>query len=120
MARGGSGAKRRAVQPQGAPRTGRVRQLVEIARSDPDEKKRKGAIVDLVEADPRVHAEVITAVVGALRKTSSAMVRAAAADAIGRFKVIFPLAGVALEDALESDASAEVRGAARQAALEII
>ena len=32
----------------------RVRQLAEILRSDPDEKRRKAAILELGEADPRV------------------------------------------------------------------
>jgi HEAT repeats len=91
----------------------RVRQLAEIIRSDPDEKRRKAAIAELCEADPRVHPDVIPALIAALRK-DVATVRAAAAEAIGRFSTVFPLAGAALETAAESDASQVVRDAAQQ------
>lgn len=93
----------------------RVRQLAEILRSDPDEKKRKAAVAELAETDPRLQLEVIPALTTALRKDSSAAVRGAAADVIGRFNVVFPIAGLALEDAMESDPSPAVRGAAKQA-----
>ena len=92
----------------------RVRQLIDIIRSDPDEKKRKAAIADLADADPRLQVEVVPTLIIALRKDAAVAVRATAAEVIGRFNIIFPTAGVALEDALESDLSAEVRRAARQ------
>jgi hypothetical protein len=92
----------------------RVRQLVEIARSDPDEKKRKAALLELGDADPRVHTEVIPALVVAVRKDTSAAVRATAAEVIGRLPVVFPVAGAALETAVESDPSPAVREAAKQ------
>ena len=93
----------------------RVRQLAEILRSEPDEKKRKAAVAELAEADPRVHPDVIPALAAALRKDASAAVRLSAAEAIGRYKIVFPTAGLALEDAVESDAAASVRGAAKEA-----
>src|SRR5262245_61807998 len=93
----------------------RVRQLTEILKSEPDEKKRKAAVAELAETDPRLQLEVIPALTTALRKDPSAAVRSAAADVIGRFNVVFPIAGLALEDAMESDASPTVRNAAKQA-----
>jgi hypothetical protein len=45
----------------------RVRQLVDIVRADTDEKKRKSAIRELNDADPRVQVEVIPILVSALR-----------------------------------------------------
>jgi hypothetical protein len=93
----------------------RVRQLIAIVKSEPDEKKRKISVAELAGADPRVHIEVIPALIGALRKDAAASVRAGAAEVIGTYNVLYSTAGVALEEALEADASAEVRGAARQA-----
>jgi hypothetical protein len=92
----------------------RVRQLVEIARTDPDEKKRRAAVLELASADPRVHTDVIPALVAAVRKDASPAVRAAAAEVIGRVQVVFPVAGAALEAAAESDPAPEVREAAKQ------
>lgn len=94
---------------------GRVRQLTEIVRLDPDEKKRLAAITELADADPRVQLDVIPVISTALQKDASAAVRAAAAAVIGRFNVVFPMAGMALESAAETDPSPAVRDAARQA-----
>jgi hypothetical protein len=91
----------------------RIRQLADIVRSDPDEKRRKAAVTELGDADPRVHPEVMPSLVAALRK-DAASVRAAAAETIGRFRMVFPLAGDALEQAAESDPSQVVRDAAKQ------
>jgi HEAT repeat protein len=93
----------------------RVRQLVEIVRSEPNAKKRVAATSELAEVDPRMHADVVSALIAALRKDASDAVRAGAAEALGRFNVVYPLAGITLEDAAESDPSPAVRGAARQA-----
>jgi hypothetical protein len=93
----------------------RVRQLVDTLRTDPDEKKRRAAAVELREADPRTQAEVIPALVAALQRDPAAGVRADAAETIGQFKYVFPLAGLALEAAAEGDASADVRDLAQQA-----
>ena len=93
----------------------RVRQLSETLRSDPDEKKRQAAAAELKEADPRTQPDVIAALVGTLRRDPSAGVRAAAAEAIGQFKMVFPLGGVALETAAESDPAPAVRDVAQQA-----
>jgi HEAT repeats len=93
----------------------RIRQLVETVRGDPDEKKRKAAVSDLLEADPRLQLEVMPTLITALRKDTSPAVRAAAAEVIGRYGVVFPTGGLALEDAIESDPALAVRNAAKQA-----
>ncbi|HSQ56415.1 MAG TPA: HEAT repeat domain-containing protein, partial [Gemmata sp.] len=91
----------------------RIRQLAEILRSDPDERRRKAAVQELGSADPRVHPDVMPSLIGALR-SNAATVRAAAAETIGRYHTVFPLAGAALESAAEADPSPIVRDAAKQ------
>ena len=92
-----------------------VKRLIETVKSDPDEKKRRAAIAELHDADPRANADVIPCLVMALQKDSSAQVRADAAEAMGQFKLVYPLAGLALEAAAELDASRDVRESAQQA-----
>ncbi len=92
----------------------RVRFLAELLRTDPDEKKRRAAVAELADADPRAHPEVMTALIATLKKDTPTA-RAAAAEVIGKFKTTFPLAGAALESAAESDPDATVRAAAKQA-----
>lgn len=93
----------------------RVRSLVEVLRTDPDERKRKAALAELAEVDARASPDAVPAIVLALQNDRAEAVRAAAAAAIGRFNAVFPVAGVALETAAEADPSPAVRGAARQA-----
>lgn len=93
----------------------RVRQLADVLRLDPDEKKRQAAIAELRDADPRVYLDVMPLLSTALQKDASAAVRATAAEVIGRFNIVFPMAGLALESAAETDPSAAVRDAAKQA-----
>ncbi|MCE9567204.1 MAG: HEAT repeat domain-containing protein [Planctomycetes bacterium] len=96
------------------PDQSRVRFLAELLRTDPDEKKRKAAVAELADADPRTHPEVMPALIAALKKDAAA-VRAAAAEVIGKFKTTFPLAGAALESIAETDPDPTVRSAAKQA-----
>ena len=93
----------------------RVRQLADALRTDPDEKNRRAAVAELREADPRTQGDVIPALVGTLQRDPAEAVRADAAEALGSFKLVFPLAGVALEAAAESDPAPAVRDAAQQA-----
>ncbi|MBX9585383.1 MAG: HEAT repeat domain-containing protein, partial [Gemmataceae bacterium] len=92
-----------------------VKRLADGLRADGDEKRRRAAVAELREADPRVLPDVIPALVGVLQRDPSAAVRADAAEAIGSFKTAFPVAGAALEAAAEADPSAAVRDAAQQA-----
>jgi hypothetical protein len=93
----------------------RVKQLADTLRTEPDERKRRAAVAELKEADPRVLPEATLALVAALQRDPSAAVRTDAAEAIGQSKVMVPLAGVALEQAAESDPAPAVRDAAQQA-----
>src|SRR6185437_13219290 len=92
-----------------------IKRLIETLRTDPDEAKRRAAIADLHDADPRAHPDVISALIASLQKDGSATVRGDAAAAIGHYHHVFPLAGMALEAAAELDASPAVRGSAQQA-----
>jgi hypothetical protein len=93
----------------------RVRVLAEVIRSEADEGKRKAAVLELAEADPRANPDVLPALLAAMKRDASAAVRATAAEVIGRFRVVFPTAGAALETAAETDPSRAVRDAAKQA-----
>jgi hypothetical protein len=93
----------------------RINQLIPIIQSDPDENKRNAAVAELSRADPRLSAGVIQVVTEALLKDPSPTVRLTAVGVIGRYKTVFSLAGLALETAMESDASPVVRKAAKQA-----
>lgn len=94
---------------------GRVRQLVEVLRAEPDEKKRKAAVAELKDADPRAHTDAVLALVATLQRDSAPAVRVEAADAIRQFRLVFPVAGLSLETAAETDPSPLVRDAAQQA-----
>jgi hypothetical protein len=94
---------------------GRARQLIEIVRLDPDERKRQAAVLELSGADPRIQLDVIPVISTALLKDSSPAVRLTAAQVIGRYQIVFPMAGVALETASEMDPADTVREAAKQA-----
>lgn len=92
-----------------------VKRLVETAKADPDEKKRHAAVVELREADPRIHTDVIPTLIATLQKDASAAVRKDAADTLASYKFVYPLAGLALEAASELDSAGEVRDAAKEA-----
>lgn len=93
----------------------RVKSLVETLRADSDERKRKAAAAELRDADPRTHSDVVTALVGSLQRDTSPGVRGESADSLRHFRVVFPVAGMALESAAEGDPSPLVRDAAQQA-----
>lgn len=92
-----------------------VRQLVTTLRTEPDEKRRRAAVADLRDADPRGQADVIPALVATLQRDPAAQVRADAAEALGGYRTVFPLAGAALESAAEADPAPVVRDLAKQA-----
>lgn len=92
-----------------------VRQLVTTLRTEPDEKRRRAAVADLRDADPRSQADVIPALVATLQRDPAAQVRADAAEALGGYRTVFPLAGAALESAAETDPAPVVRDLAKQA-----
>jgi hypothetical protein len=109
VAQGDGGASARTRLDQS-----RINQLIQIIQSELDENKRNAAVAELSRADPRASTGVIQIVTEALLKDSSAKVRLTAVGVIGKYNLVFPLAGLALETAMESDASPAVRKAARQ------
>ena len=92
-----------------------VRTLVTTLRTDPDEKRRRSAVAELRDADPRTQADVVPALVATLQRDPAAHVRADAADALGGYRTVFPVAGSALEAAAEADPAPVVRDVAKQA-----
>ncbi len=92
-----------------------VRQLVTTLRTEPDEKRRRAAITDLRDAEPRTQADVVPALIATLQRDPAAQVRADAAEALGNYRTVFPLAGAALETAAEADPAPVVRDMAKQA-----
>lgn len=92
-----------------------VKRLIETVRTDPDEKRRRAALAELQDADPRAHPDVISALIAVLQKDASAQIRGEAAEAIGQFKIVYPVAGLSLEAAAELDPSKAVRENAQQA-----
>jgi len=92
-----------------------VKRLIETMNNDADEARRRAALADLIDVDPRQHPDVITALVAVLQKDSSPAVRAAAASAIGQYRIVYAVAGLALEAAAELDPSRAVRDSAQQA-----
>lgn len=93
----------------------RVRALLEVLKSDPDDKKRLNATAELAFADAREQPEVIPALAATLKRDTSAKVRAGAADALGQLNVVSPVAGAALEAAASGDTAPDVRAASKQA-----
>jgi hypothetical protein len=93
----------------------RINLLIQIIQSDPDENNRNAAVLELSRADPRLSTGVIQILSDAILKDQSPLVRQSAIGAIERYKAVFTLGGLALETAMERDASPEVRSAARQA-----
>jgi hypothetical protein len=93
----------------------KARSLVETLKSDPDEKKRKAAAVELRQHDPRTNADLIPTLIATLQRDPSPAVRAEAAETIGKLKPVAQQAGVALEQTLAADPADEVRKAAQQA-----
>lgn len=91
-----------------------IRTLVTTLRTEADEKRRRAAVVELRDADPRTQADVIPALVASLQRDPSAHVRADAADALGSYRMVFPTAGAALEVAAETDPAAVVRDMAQR------
>ncbi|MBN9520390.1 HEAT repeat domain-containing protein [bacterium] len=92
-----------------------VRQLVTTLRTEPDEKRRRTAVADLRDAEPRTQSDVVPALIAALQRDPAAQVRADAAEVLGGYRTVFPLAGAALETAAEVDPAPVVRDMAKQA-----
>jgi hypothetical protein len=93
----------------------RINLLIQVIQTDPDENKRNSAVSELSRADPRLSTGAVQIVTDSLLKDTSPKVRLTAVGVIVRYKMVFSLAGLALETAMVSDVSPEVRKAAREA-----
>ena len=90
----------------------KTRSLMESLRTDPDEKKRKAAAVELRDSDAKEAAEIVPVLIASLKQDPSPAVRWGAAESIGKFKPVNS-AGAVLEAAAVNDPSDAVRAAAQ-------
>ncbi|MFO0936958.1 MAG: HEAT repeat domain-containing protein [Gemmataceae bacterium] len=93
----------------------KVKQLTETLRTDPDEKKRKGAAEELQETEAKLVPEVIPVLIASIRQDPSATVRASVAETIGKLKPVTASVGAVLETSASNDPSDVVRRAAQTA-----
>jgi hypothetical protein len=93
----------------------KVKVLLETLKGDTDVKKRADAAEALRDYDPRAHADVVPALIAALKSDPSPDVRAGAAESLGAIKGVSQQAGVALEQTNAGDPSEGVRRAAQAA-----
>lgn len=91
------------------------KQIVETLKSDPDEKKRQAAAVQLRDEDPRTNADILPTLIASLQRDPSTAVRSDIAETIGKLKPVSQVAGAALEQTLLSDPSESVRKSSQKA-----
>jgi HEAT repeats len=96
----------------------RVPELLAQLKSDGDESKRAAAAQELRQYDPAQFPMIVPVLVDVLLTDSKPVVRAEAAQSLGKIRPISPQAGQALEQALNSDASMRVRLQARSSLLQ--
>ncbi len=96
----------------------RIPELLVQLKSGADESQRVDAAEELRQYDPKAHPEIVSSLIEALGKDSSAGVRAEAAASLGKLRPISQQVGYALEQAQSNDGAMRVRLAARQALLQ--
>lgn len=89
--------------------------LIMQLKTDKDDNKRANAAEELRGFDPRTNPEIMTVLIDALTKDTSAAVRSEAASTIAKLRPINQQAGFALDQAAANDPVMRVRMAARQA-----
>jgi hypothetical protein len=82
----------------------RVPELIQILRTDPDERKRSSAAEELRDYDVKAHPQIIPALVEAALRDSKHGVRSDALSSLSRIRPVSPMAGQALEYAATNDA----------------
>jgi hypothetical protein len=97
--------------------TERVPELVTIIKTDKDEHQRARAIEELRKFDAAKFPDIVPVLIDALQNDKKPVVRAEAAQALGKLRPPSPLAGPVLEQALAKDPSMRVRLQARSALL---
>jgi HEAT repeat protein len=96
----------------------RVPELLAQVKSDGDESKRAAAAQELRQYDPAQFPMIVPVLVEVMLTDSKPVVRAEAAQSLGKIRPISQQAGMALEQALNSDASMRVRLQARSSLLQ--
>ncbi len=92
----------------------RVPQLILAAKTDKSEDKRAAAVHELREYDPNAFPDLIPVLIDVLQHDAKAVVRAEAAQSLGRLRPISQEVGAVLEEAVH-DPSFRVRWQARSA-----
>src|SRR5579875_1752536 len=96
----------------------RVPELLAQVKSDGDESKRAAAAQELRQYDPGQFPMIVPVLIDVLLTDSKPVVRAEAAQSLGKIRPISQQAGMALEQALANDSSMRVRLQARSALLQ--
>src|SRR5579875_2885345 len=96
----------------------RVPELLAQVKSDGDESKRAAAAQELRQYDPGQFPMIVPVLIDVLLTDSKPVVRAEAAQSLGKIRPISQQAGMALEQALNNDASMRVRLQARSSLLQ--
>jgi hypothetical protein len=96
----------------------RVPELLAQIKSDGDESKRAAAAQELRQYDPAQFPMIVPVLVDVLLTDKKPVVRAEAAQSLGKIRPISQQAGMALEQALSNDSSMRVRLQARSSLLQ--
>jgi hypothetical protein len=96
----------------------RVPELLAQVKSDGDESKRAAAAQELRQYDPGQFPMIVPVLVDVMLTDSKPIVRAEAAQSLGKIRPITQQAGLALEQALANDSSMRVRLQARSSLLQ--
>lgn len=96
----------------------RVPQLLAQVKTDGDESKRAAAAQELRQYDPGQFPMIVPVLVEVLLTDSKPVVRAEAAQSLGKIRPVSQQAGAALDQALANDASMRVRLQARSSLLQ--
>ncbi|HTU19506.1 MAG TPA: HEAT repeat domain-containing protein [Gemmataceae bacterium] len=96
----------------------RVPELLAQVKTDGDESKRAAAAQELRQYDPAQFPMIVPILVDVLLTDSKPVVRAEAAQSIGKIRPVSQQAGMALEQALSNDSSMRVRLQARSSLLQ--
>jgi hypothetical protein len=90
-------------------------QLIRLLRTDGDERRRTLAVENLARFDLKQHPQAGFALIEAMSRDSSAMVRRAAAESLGKMRPMTQQVAQALEQVSIADSASEVRASASQA-----
>lgn len=96
----------------------RVPELIAIVKTEQDEHKRASAANELRQFDPTAFPDIVPVLIEVLQNDAKTSVRTEAAESLGKMRPVSKQAGLALEQALDKDASMRVRMQARYSLLQ--